>query len=103
MTMDFEQTTARQDVAAEATVVVGQARTVDVTIIRPGESKNGMVYAEDVLRASMSMWEGATAFCDHPNLLDASRKGRSVRDVVGVYTKPRWDGAIKAHLRLLDE
>ncbi|MBI2952805.1 MAG: Mu-like prophage major head subunit gpT family protein [Chloroflexi bacterium] len=83
----------------EAAAVPGE-RAVEVTIIRPGLSANRLEYPEDVLLASVPMWEGVAAFCDHPSWIDQSRAGgRSVRDLVGVYSEPRWDNGIRAKLR----
>lgn len=73
----------------------------DVTIIRPGISANGLRYSREVLAASLPLWHGASAFCDHPTSLDGTRAGgRSLRDLVGVYSDPHLDhfGAIRATL-----
>ena len=43
----------------------GAARDVLVTLIRAGESRNGYVYASEVLQEAIPLFEGATAFCDH--------------------------------------
>ena len=87
--------------AREARVTASERREVEVTIIRPGTSSNGHEYPEDVLRRSLPLWEGATAFCDHPGPLDAGRAGgRSVRDVVGVYGGARWENGVCATLRI---
>jgi len=75
-------------------------RAVEVTIIRPGVSSNRHEWPEDVLRASVPLWEGVAAFCDHPSWIDQSRAGgRSVRDLAGVYTNPRWENGVRATLR----
>lgn len=96
-----------------------QAREVAVTLIRAGESRNGYIYTAQVLQAAASLFEGATAFCDHggfPGHPDSVRRGaaaevgsgqcgggRSVRDVVGSYRQARYDGdRISAVLRLVD-
>jgi hypothetical protein len=74
---------------------------LEVTVIRPGRSGNGLHYSEAVLRAAAPLWEGAAAFCDHPTALDETRAGgRSVRDLVGVYADARYDDGIRATLRL---
>lgn len=85
--------------AVEASVVPGE-KAVEVTIIRPGLSANGHEYPENVLMASVPMWEGVAAFCDHPSWIDQTRAGgRSVRDLVGVYSEPRWENGVRAKLR----
>ena len=83
----------------EAARVAGE-KAVEVTIIRPGVSSNRHEYPEDVLRASVPLWEGVAAFCDHPSWVDQTRAGgRSVRDLVGVYAEPRWEDGVRAKLR----
>jgi len=71
--------------------------SVLVTIIKPGEfnSASGPVrYSEEVLRASIPLWEGAACFCDHFN--------KSVRNIVGVFYNPYYDEGVKASLRIID-
>ncbi len=83
---------------SEAAGVPGE-QAIEVTIIKPGISTNRHEYPEDVLMASVPLWEGVAAFCDHPSWIDQTRAGgRSVRDLVGVYTEPRWDNGIRAKL-----
>lgn len=73
---------------------------VEVTIVRPGLSRNGWLYTEAALREATALFEGAAAFCDHPGPMDLGRAGgRSVRDLVGVYGDVRYDQGIKATLR----
>lgn len=68
---------------------------VEVTLIRAGASANGNVYGGEVLRGSMPLWEGATAFVDHPSAIDGTRAGgRSVRDIAGVYRGARWQEGV---------
>jgi hypothetical protein len=89
--------------ALEAKVVDEAQRVVEVTIVRPGVSDNGYVYAESVLREAVGLWNGAPAFLDHPTALDLTRAGsRSLRDLVGVYENPAYaEGrGIRARLRL---
>ena len=89
-----------EDLIREAAAVPGD-RAVEVTIIRPGLSSNRHEYPEDVLMASVPMWEGVAAFCDHPSWIDQTRAGgRSVRDLVGVYSGARYEnGGVRASLR----
>jgi len=78
----------------EARLGAPEKREVEVTIIRPGRSENGWEYPSEVLKRSLPLWEGATAFCDHPSAVDEGRAGgRSVRDIVGVYVGAHWHEA----------
>ncbi|MHB1007548.1 MAG: phage major capsid protein [Chloroflexota bacterium] len=70
------------------------AREIEVTIIRPGASANGLLYPAVVLEASVPLFENAAAFADHPTVIDMTRAGgRSLRDLVGVYHSARWEPA----------
>src|SRR5262245_24840492 len=95
-------TSSTADAAAgvlEARGDEGGRRAIEVTLIRPGRSANGLAYAEEVLRASLPLWEGAAAFLDHPDALDLTRAGqRSLRDLVGVYDRVRYEDGIRARL-----
>src|SRR5947209_109941 len=76
----------------EATLGDRDRQQVQVTIIRPGTSANGLRYPDHVLADSAPLWEGAAAFLDHPHSLDLTRAGqRSLRDLVGVYSGVRYD------------
>jgi len=46
---------------------------------------NGWEFPAQVLRESLSLWDGVNCFVDH------SLKARSVRDIAGVLRKPVWD------------
>jgi hypothetical protein len=73
------------------------ARTLVVTLIRAGLSKNNRDYPREVLEAAVAarLFEGATCCIDHP----AAMTGRSLRDVAGVYTGARLEGdAVRAEL-----
>lgn len=84
----------------EATDPRPEQLAVEVTIVRPGLSRNGWLYTESALREATALFEGAAAFCDHPGPLDLGRAGcRSIRDLVGVYGDVRYDEAIKGTLR----
>lgn len=86
-------------------VEAAEGTKVQVVIIRPGLSENGLEYRPDVLRSSVRLWEGASAFLDHPTAIDMSRAGgRSVRDLAGYYSNARYkDGVgVTATLTLLD-
>jgi hypothetical protein len=88
----------------EAAVREGEPRAVDVTIIAAGRSQNRLEYPAEVLRRSVPLWEGASAFVDHPTALEATRAGRrSLRDLAGVYEGVHFDearGAVRGVLRL---
>lgn len=73
---------------------------VEVSILKPGLSRNRWRYSEAVLREAVPLFEGAAAFCDHRGPLDRGRAGyRSVRDLVGVYSDVRYEDGIRATLR----
>ena len=79
-------------------------RQVEVTIIRPCRSHNGLTYTPRVLREAVNLFEGAAAFADHPDALDETRAGgRSIRDLVGSYHTARYEEGhgIRAVLRFL--
>ena len=50
---------------------------------------NGWQFPEDVLQASLALWEGVHCFIDH------AWASRSVRDLAGQISAPRWDPAAK--------
>ena len=86
-------------------VEAAEGTKVQVVIIRPGLSENGLEYRPDVLRSSVRLWEGASAFLDHPTAIDMSRAGgRSVRDLAGYYSSVKYEEGVgvKATLTLLD-
>ncbi len=63
--------------------------------ITAGEG-NGWAFSEEVLQASLPLWEGVHCFIDH------AWTSRSVRDLAGQVTNPRWDdtiGGIRADLQ----
>ena len=95
---------AARERGAEGGVRVGQSpREIEVVVIRPGVSNNGLRYGERVLEESVPLWSGAPSYCDHPGPLDQGRAGgRSVRDLVGVFASPRYEAGrgIAATLRL---
>ncbi|HEY3081168.1 MAG TPA: hypothetical protein VGM69_14845 [Chloroflexota bacterium] len=99
---DRQTTTEIADAAAGVLEARGDEsgrRAIEVTLIRPGRSANGLAYAEGVLLASLPLWEGTAAFLDHPDALDLTRAGqRSLRDLVGVYDRVRYEEGIRARL-----
>ena len=57
---------------------------------------NGWEFSEEVLQESLQLWDGVECFIDH------SMSNRSVRDIAGVISEPKWDEeakAIKAQLK----
>ena len=81
-------------------VLAPERREVEVVCIKPGLSKNGNLYAPEVVRAMAPLFEGARAFADHP--APDERPERSIRDIVGYYKNPRIDeaGALRATLHV---
>lgn len=59
----------------------------DVVLIRAGESKNKRTYPEAVLQSATSIFEGVSAFTDHPD--KKQRIGRSIHEFSGVYKNVR--------------
>ena len=49
---------------------------------------NGWQFSEEVLQASLDLWNGCEVFVDHGGLFSFSR---SVRDLGGVLSNPRWN------------
>jgi hypothetical protein len=82
------------------------AKTVELTIIKPGWSANNRYYDKNILKESVALFENCKAYADHPGRnADADRPERSIRDIVGYYPKV-WlaeTGAIKAQLKVLGE
>lgn len=75
-------TEKRQHLALEVTPVgSGQFEILAIT----AGAANGWVFPAQVLRDSLSLWDGVNCFVDH------SLKARSVRDIAGVLRKPVWD------------
>jgi hypothetical protein len=72
-----------------AEVTPGPGGSFDVTLFRAGQA-NGYTYPVAVLEASVPLWDGATSFVDHATWDDLSR-GRSVRDICGVVSAPRFE------------
>ncbi len=57
---------------------------------------NGWEFSEEVLQESLALWDGVECFVDH------SMGSRSIRDIAGVISEPKWDEearAIKAQLK----
>jgi hypothetical protein len=74
-------------VVLSASGQVNAAGKFEVDVITVGEG-NGWKFSEDVLRESLSLWDGATCFVDHGSWFG----GRSVKDIAGVFSNPRWSG-----------
>lgn len=56
----------------------------EILCITAGDG-NGWTFTEEVLQASLGLWEGVHCFIDH------TWASRSVRDLAGQITDPRWD------------
>ena len=72
---------------------------VNVTLLRPGWSKNDRFYSKEAIARAVPKFEGAQAYIDHPSKDDEkNRPERSVRDLAGYYTNVHQspDGAMKA-------
>jgi len=84
--------------ALDASIVAGEARELEVTLIRPGLSLNGWLWTPEVLAEAAPLFEGATALMDHA----PPGQHPSVRQAVGAYHSVRAtpDG-LKARLAFL--
>jgi hypothetical protein len=72
---------------------VNEAGRFDVLAITAGDG-NGWQFSEAVLQESLPLWDGTTCFVDHGSWFG----GRSVKDIAGVMTNPRWDETSKGVL-----
>lgn len=84
-------------------VVDEVAKTIDVTLIEPGWSKNGRYYSKEALGKAVPIFDGAKCYVDHPKLSEEKdRPERSVRDLAGYYTNVRQSdtGALKGMLNI---
>lgn len=84
--------------ALDAALVPDAPRELDVTLIRPGLSRNGWLWTPEVLQAAAPLFEGATALMDHT----PPGQHPSVRQAVGAYHSVRAgpDG-LRARLAIL--
>ena len=83
---------------------LAEGGVVEVTIIRPGWSDNGNYYSPAVLAKAMPMFEGMTAYLNHPTKTELrERPGRDLRDLAGYYENVRVaeDGSLKGKLNLV--
>jgi hypothetical protein len=64
---------------------INAAGKFEVDVINAGNG-NGYQFTEKALRESLSLWNGSTCFVDHGSWLG----GRSVKDIAGVFSNPRW-------------
>lgn len=76
---------------------------LNVTLIRAGQSMNGVNYAREVLVAALPLVQGMPAFANH-NLDPEAKRGpveRNLEKKVGYYRNPYMDGdEMKATLRI---
>jgi len=94
------------EVAEAAIASQAGPRVFRVTLIRAGQSLNGLTYTPEALQEAAPLFEGATAFVDHAGLEDLRRGTRSVRDVAGAYGQVAWvpeQAAIVGTLHLVHE
>jgi len=80
----------RVRLAAVGSVLPGGKFEVDA--ITAGEA-NGWTFSVGSLQESLPLWDGVECFVDHGGWFDS---GRSVRDLGGVFTAPRWVEDVKA-------
>ena len=81
-----------------ASAPTGIRRVYDALLMQSGEP-NGWRIPQDVLVASLPMWEGASMYLDHPGFFDSP----SVKDLVGVVRWPRWEtNAVAGEAHILD-
>lgn len=86
-----------QQVRLAASGEVNRAGQFEIEAISAGEG-NGWLFSEQVLQASLSLWEGVGCYVDHGGWFGA----RSVRDLGGVCRKPRWSPSSQGiHLELV--
>lgn len=86
----------------------GRREYRDVTIIKAGlgNSRDRNYYPPEMLEANVHKFDGLRAYADHPSSLDEEvQPERTVRDMVGIYSKPRFvreskGGRIVANLNL---
>jgi hypothetical protein len=80
------------------------AASLDCLLIRAGRSKKGLVFPKEVLFAAQALFDSAPCFIDHAAAADLGRPGgRSVRDVLGLFSAITWDpvyGGIRGRLLL---
>jgi hypothetical protein len=83
--IELAETEVEVQVSLSASGQVNAAGKFEVDVITVGEG-NGWKFSEAVLRESLSLWDGATCFVDHGSWFG----GRSVKDIAGVFSNPRW-------------
>lgn len=71
-----------------ATAKLNDRGKFEVLAITAGEG-NGWVFSETCLKESLPLWEGLECFVDHEENQQPGK--RSVRDLAGVFRRPRWD------------
>jgi hypothetical protein len=85
--MDPEEKQERINLAM--TGEVNEAGKFEVLAIPAGDG-NGWKFGADTLRRSLALWDGVECFVDHGSMWS---RGRSVRDLAGVFSAPTWDEA----------
>ncbi len=59
-------------------------KPLEILAITAGDG-NGWLFSPQVLQASLPLWDGVETFVDH------ARSPRSIRDLAGTCSAPRWD------------
>jgi hypothetical protein len=78
---------------------VGEKGEFEILAITAGEG-NGWVFSSDVLKDSLSLWDGVECFVDHGSWFGT----RKVKDLGGVCRNPRWsdsDKGVKLELKAM--
>jgi hypothetical protein len=75
-----------------ASAEVAPGGEFEILAITAGEG-NGWTFGEDVLQASLPLWEGVECFVDHNGIagLPPTPGGRSVRDLGGMLSQVSWN------------
>lgn len=72
----------------DVTKIISQPNEIEIAAITAGQG-NGWEFEADILRESLGLWEGVECFVDH------AWPPRSVRDLAGSCSNPRWDEALQ--------
>lgn len=63
-------------------------KPLEILAITAGQG-NGWLFSPQVLRESLPLWDGVETFVDH------ARSPRSIRDLAGTCSAPRWDESVQ--------
>ena len=74
-----------------------EANTISNVVLLGPVSKNNRRYTESAMRNALPMFEGVKAYLDHPTKEDERNGRRSIKDLAGRFTGPRFeDGKVRA-------